>query len=221
MIAKSLLPAVDLSPPETEPSAQPSERTLPAPDNGRDFYSIISQTINSRHSPAPPMEEQYQRPPPPPEMLQTFGFFPNPSRTPGSNSATSDSQPASNDASKIRKKPSRSSADDGTNLDPSQSAAASSPQPQSQPDASAKTSSSSVQPQKNASDGSSVPDKTTAAQSATSPEHSSVAPTLKSGPADANANPVPSDSAAPKLSPDAPALPALDSLEAAAKNLVP
>jgi len=165
------------------------------------------------------LEAEYQGPPPPPELLRSFGFFPNPSRTPGSETAASDSQPAPGDASKIRKKPSRNPADDATNTNPPQSAAA--PSPQAQSDASPKTSSSSLQPQKGASDTPSGSDKTPAAQSPTSPDRSSGSPALKSAPADANANPVPSDSAAPKLSPGASALPTADSLETAAKSLVP
>jgi hypothetical protein len=219
MITKSLLPAVDLATPEMEPSAQPSDLSLPASGNGNDFQSIISQTINSRYSPAPPLEGEYQDPPPPPEMLQSLGFFPNPGRTPGSNSATSDSQTAPGDASKTRRKPSRNPADDATINGPSQSAAL--PSPQAQPGASSETASSSLQPRKGASDSPPGPDKTPAVQSPTSPDRSSGSPTLKSAPADANANPVPSDSTTPKLSPGAPGLPTLDSLETAAKSLVP
>lgn len=219
MITKSLLPALDLAAPEIETSAQPSELSLRAPGNGNDFYSIISQTITSRHSAAPPFEGGYQGPPPSPEILQSFGFFPNPGRIPGSNTATSDPQPATNDVLKTRKKPSRNPADEATNIGPSQSAAV--PSPQAQPGGSSETSSSSLQPQKGASDSSSGPNKTPAAQSSTSPDRSSGSPTLKSGPADGTVSPAPSDSAAPKLTPGATGLPTLDSLETTAKNLVP
>src|SRR5258708_6618772 len=188
MITKSLLPAVDLAAPEMETSARPSEFSLPASGNGGDFQSIISQTITSRYSAAPPLEAEYQGPPPPPELLQSFAFSPNPSRPPGPKTAASDSHPAPGDASKIRKKPSRNPADDGTNINPPQSAAA--PPPQAQSDASPKTSSSSLQPQKGASDTPSGSDKTPAAQSPTSPDRSSGSPALKSAPADANANPI-------------------------------
>src|SRR5258708_23486125 len=121
MITKSLLPAVDLAAPEMETSARPSEFSLPASGNGGDFQSIISQTITSRYSAAPPLEGGYQGPPPPPEMLQSFGFFPNPGRTPGSTTATSDSQHAPRDASKTLRKPTRNTAAaaDATNSVPS------------------------------------------------------------------------------------------------------
>src|SRR5260221_4591760 len=121
MITKSLLPAVDLAAPEMETSARPSELSLPASGNGGDFQSIISQTITSRYSAAPPLEGGYQGPPPPPEILQSFGLFPNPGRIPGSNAALSDPQPAPNDASKICKKPSHDPDDDSATSDPLQS----------------------------------------------------------------------------------------------------
>jgi hypothetical protein len=219
MITKSLLPAVDLATPEMEPSAQSSELSQSAPGNGNDFYSIISQTITSRYSPAPPLAEEYQGPPPPPEMLQSFGFFPNPGRTPGSNPSTSDSQPTPGDASKTRRKPARDPADDVTSSGPSPSAGL--PSPQAQPGASPETASSSLQPQKGALDSPSGSDKTPATQSSASPDRSSGSPTPKSAAADANANPVPSDPTTPKLSPGASGLPTLDSLETAAKSLVP
>ncbi len=61
MITKSLLPAVDLASPEMETSARPSELSLPASGNGGDFQSIISQTITSRYSAAPPLEAETEQ----------------------------------------------------------------------------------------------------------------------------------------------------------------